>query len=111
MDCGDPMPIYFDLHPPGDAPLPVIRQGITDARSGAEDQYGVRQVDCYCAAAGAIYCVLEAPDPEAFRARHAKRGIPCVEVHAITDAKWKAPLSAEARQELDRAIQRDWQTR
>jgi hypothetical protein len=71
----------------------------------------VRQVDYYCAADGAIYCVLEAPGPEAFQARHVERGIPCIEVHAVTNADWKVPLSAETRQELDRAIQRDWYSR
>jgi hypothetical protein len=111
MDWGDSVPIYFDLHPPGDVPLPAICQGVVDAGSGVEDQYRVRQVDYYCAAEGAIYCVLEAPGPEAFQARHAERGIPCVEVHAITDVDWKVPLSARARQQLDRAIQRDWHSR
>jgi hypothetical protein len=111
MDCGDPVPIYFDLHPPGDVPLPAISQGIVDAGTGIEDRHRVRQVDYYCAADGAIYCVVEAPGPEAFQARHAERGIPCVEVHALAEADWKVPLSAEMRRELDRAIQRDWQAR
>ena len=105
------MPIYFDLHPPGVVPLATISQAIEDAGSGAEDQYHVRQVDHYCAVDGAIYCVLEAPGPEAFQARHAERGIPCAEVHTLTDAEWKVPLSAELRRELDQAIQRDWQAR
>ena len=105
------MPIYFDLHPPGAVPLPAISQGIEEAGSGVEDQYHVRQVDYYCAVEGSIYCVLEAPGPEAFLARHAERGIPCAEVHPITDVDWRVPLSTQARLQLNAAIQRDWATR
>jgi hypothetical protein len=108
---GNPVPIYFDLHPPGEVPLPAISQGIDDAGSGAEDQHHVRQVDYYCASDGSIYCVLQAAGPEAFHARHADRGIPCADVHPISEADWTLPLSAEARQQLDRAIQQDWQAR
>jgi hypothetical protein len=105
------VPIYFDLHPPGDVPLPALRQGIDDAGSGAEDQHHVRQVDYYCTSDGSIYCVLQAPGHEAFHARHVERGIPRAEVYPVTDAEWTLPLSAQARQELDQAIQRDWQAR
>jgi hypothetical protein len=102
------VPIYFDLHPPGDVPLPAISQGITDARSGVEDHHHVRQVDYYCAVQGAIYCVLEAPSAEAFRARHVERGIPCADVLPLTGAEWQLPLSASTRRVLDEAIQRHW---
>jgi hypothetical protein len=105
------VPIYFDLHEPGDVPLAAISQGVDDAGSGAEDQHHVRQLDYYCAVEGSIYCVLEAPDENEVRARHAERGIPCAEVRTITSVDWKVPLSAEARRELDQAIQRDWQAR
>ena len=105
------MPIYFDLHSPGDVPLSAIGQGIADARSGVQDEHHVRQVDYYCTVDSSIYCVLEAPSEEACRARHLQRGIPCAEVHLITDAEWNVPLTAETRQELNRAIERDWQAR
>jgi hypothetical protein len=32
-------------------------------------------------------------------------------VYPVTDLEWTLPLSAQARQELDQAIQRDWQAR
>jgi hypothetical protein len=105
------MPIYFDLHPPGAVPLMALSQGIEDARTGAEDQHKVRQIDYYCAAEGAIYCVLESPSPEAFRARHEARGMPCADVLPISGVDWQVPLSAEARQMVDQAIQRDWYAR
>ena len=105
------MPIYFDLHPPGVVPLPAITQGLLAARTGAEDRHHVRQVDYYCADDGAIYCVLEAPSPDEFRARHAERGLPCEEVLPIADVDWQVPLGAAARRALNQAIQRDWQAR
>jgi hypothetical protein len=105
------VPIYFDLHSPGHVPLSAIGQGIADARSGVQDKHHVRQVDYYCAAEGAIYCVLESPSAEAFRARHVERGIPCADVLPISGVDWPLPLTAAARQALDLAIQRDWQSR
>ena len=105
------MPIYFDLHPPGEVPLASIRRGIADARSGVEDHLHVRQVDYYCGADGAIYCVLEAPSPDVVRARHAERGMRCAEVLPASGVDWQLPLEGAARQALDQAIQRDWQAR
>ena len=105
------MPIYFDLHAPGDVASPVLSQGVEDAGSGAEDRHHVRQVDYYCADDGVIYCVLEAPSADDVRARHAERGMSCGEVYTMTQVNWHLPLSTETRQELDHAIQRDWEAR
>jgi Protein of unknown function (DUF4242) len=105
------LPIYFDLHPPAEVSARDIREGLADARSGTQDRHRVRQIDYYCAIQGAIYCVLEAPSPDAIRARHAAQGLPCREVVVIDGLEGQLPLSAQDRRVLDEAIRRDWQAR
>ena len=91
--------------------MDALTRGMADAGSGAEDQHHVRQVDFYCAPDGAVYCVLEAPSPDAFRARHVERGMACSEVVPLPGRKWHLPLSARARHQVERAIRRDWLAR
>ena len=107
--CLHRLAIYFDLHPPGEVPARTIREGLAEARGGTRDRHRVLQVDYYCAAEGAIYCVLEAPSPDAVRARHTERGLPCGEVEVVEGLESERPLSAHDRRVLDQTIVRHWQ--
>ncbi len=73
------MPKFIDFHP-GYKMTPEKIEKFTElVKSGATDEYGVRQLELYHGEDGA-YCILEAPDKEAVR-KHHRAG--CGEIHEI----------------------------
>jgi len=77
------MPRYMDFHQDLKLPADAIAQIADDTRHGRADEFGVRQVELYHNAGGAVYCLLEGPDEEAIRRHHAALGVPCGDVHQI----------------------------
>jgi Protein of unknown function (DUF4242) len=57
---------------------------------------------------GRVYCVLEASNPEAIRAHHAKLGLPCDDVHEIDVPPVAWPLSAKDNERLRGSITTVW---
>jgi hypothetical protein len=77
------MPRFMDFHADLKLPPEAIGQIADDARNGRADQFGVRQIELYHNAEGAVYCLLEGPDEQAIRSHHAELGVGCGEVHQI----------------------------
>lgn len=44
----------------------------------------MRQLELFHNAEGKVYCLLEAPDADAVRNHHAALGVPCGEVHEVS---------------------------
>ena len=64
------MPKFMDFHPNMSISPERIEQLRHETLEGRVDQYGVRQVELFHSAEGAIYCLLEAPDETAVRKHH-----------------------------------------
>jgi Protein of unknown function (DUF4242) len=77
------MPRYMDFHQDLKLPDDAIAQIADDTRHGRADEFGVRQVELYHNADGAVYCLLEGPNEEAIRQHHAALGVPCGGVHQV----------------------------
>ena len=77
------MPRFMDFHHDLKLPAEAIAQIADDTRNKRADQFGVRQLELYHNADGAVYCLLEGPDEDAIRARHAALGVPCGDVHQV----------------------------
>ena len=76
-------PISMDYHPDLKLPDEAIAQIADDTRHERADQFGVRQLELYHNADGAVYCLLEGPDEEAIRRHHAALGVPCGDIHQV----------------------------
>jgi len=79
------MPQFMDFHPDLKLPAEAIAQIADDTRHARADQFGVRQLDLYHNAAGAVYCLLEGPDEQAIRRHHAALGVPCGDIHQVAN--------------------------
>ena len=77
------MPRYMDFHQDLKLPDDAIAQIADDTKHGRADEFGVRQVELYHNADGAVYCLLEGPNEEAIRQHHAALGVPCGGVHQV----------------------------
>jgi hypothetical protein len=77
------MPRFMDFHADLKLPPEAIEQIADGARHGRADQFGVRQIELYHNAEGAVYCLLEGPDEQAIHSHHAALGVDCGEVHQI----------------------------
>ncbi len=77
------MPQFMDFHRDLKLPAEAIAQIADDTRKASTDQFGVRQLELYHNADGAVYCLLEGPDEEAIRRHHAALGVPCGDVHQV----------------------------
>ena len=77
------MPRYMDFHQDLKLPDDAIAQIADDTKHGRADEFGVRQVELYHNADGAVYCLLEGPSEEAIRQHHAALGVPCGGVHQV----------------------------
>jgi hypothetical protein len=77
------MPQFMDFHEDLKLPAEAIAQIAADTRQGRADEFGVRQVELYHNAEGAVFCLLEGPDEEAVRRHHAALGVACGDVHRV----------------------------
>jgi hypothetical protein len=77
------MPQFMDFHDDLKLPAEAVEQIRKDTEQGAQDQFGVLQIELYHNADGKVYCLLEAPDAEAVRQHHAALGVPCGDVHEV----------------------------
>jgi Protein of unknown function (DUF4242) len=77
------VPKFMDFHPDLKLPARAIAQIADDTRHARADQFGVRQLDLYHNAEGAVYCLLEGPDERAIRRHHAALGVPCGDIHRV----------------------------
>jgi hypothetical protein len=77
------MPRFMDYHDDLKLPAEAIAQIGEGARSGATDEFGVRQVELFHNADGKVYCLLDAPDADAVRKHHAALDVPCGDVHRV----------------------------
>jgi hypothetical protein len=74
----------MDFHDDLKLPSEVILQITRDTKDAKADEFGVRQLELFHNAEGKVYCLLEAPDADAVRNRHAALGVPCGEVHEVS---------------------------
>ena len=101
------MPTYIDCHPLAAIPSTVQRQMEHEARHGTIDEHGVQPL-AHWVTDGVIYCVVQAPDQEAFCRHHADYGLPCDELHPITGLRGGHPLSADETQLVRTALADLW---
>jgi len=81
---GLPMAKFMDFHDDLKLPDEVIVQITQDTKSAITDEFGVRQLELFHNPEGKVYCLLEAPDADAVRSHHAAIGVPCGEVHEVS---------------------------
>ena len=79
------MALFMGFHEDLKLPAEAIAQIAEDTRNENADQFGVCQVELYHNARGQVYCLLEGPDEQAVRAHHAALGVPCGDVHQVSD--------------------------
>lgn len=77
------MPTFMDYHENLPLPKEAIEEITQGAHAGVADEFGVKQLELYYNTAGAVYCLLDAPDEEAVRRHHAALNVPCSEVHMV----------------------------
>ena len=77
------VPRFMDFHDDLKLPAEAIAQIADDTRHERADDFGVRQVELYHNAEGKVYCLLEGPDEDAIRKRHAALGVSCGDVHQV----------------------------
>jgi hypothetical protein len=78
------MPQFMDFHDDLKLPAEAIDQIAEGTRTGAVDEFGVRQLELFHNADGKVYCLLDGPDEEAVRKHHEAVGVPCGEVHRVS---------------------------
>jgi hypothetical protein len=79
------MPQFMDFHNDLKLPDQAIEQITQDARDNRADEFGVRQVELFHNTDGKVYCLLEAPNAEAVRKHHEALGVPCGDVHEVSN--------------------------
>jgi hypothetical protein len=78
------MPTYMDYHDDLKLPAEAISEIGQGARDNATDEFGVRQIELYHNPEGKVYCLLDAPSEDAVRKHHAALGVPCGDVHQVS---------------------------
>ena len=78
------MPKFMDFHDELKLPPEAIEQITRDTKDGTADEFGVRQLELFHNPEGKVYCLLDAPDAAAVRSHHAAIGVPCGEVHEVS---------------------------
>jgi hypothetical protein len=101
------MPTYIDCHPLAAIPSAVHHQLHSEALRGIVDQHGAQPL-AHWVTDGVIYCIMQAPDQEAFCRHHADHGLPCDELHPITGLRGSHPLSADETQLVRAALADLW---
>ena len=79
------MPQFMDFHDDLKLPDQAIQQITLDTKDKRADEFGVRQVELFHNTDGKVYCLLEAPNAEAVRKHHEALGVPCGDVHEVSD--------------------------
>jgi Protein of unknown function (DUF4242) len=79
------MPQFMDFHNDLKLPDQAIEQITQDTKDKRADQFGVRQVELFHNTDGKVYCLLEAPNAEAVRKHHEALGVPCGDVHEVSN--------------------------
>ena len=82
------MALFMDYHEDLKPPAEALAQIAEDTRHARADRFGVRQVELYHNPDGKVYCLLDGPDEDAIRQRHAALGVPCDEVHQVGSLTW-----------------------
>jgi hypothetical protein len=77
------MPTFMDFHDDLKLPDSAIEHLAQEARDGATDEFGVRQLELYYNADGKVYCLLEGPNEEAIHRHHDALDVPCGDVHQV----------------------------
>jgi hypothetical protein len=77
------MPIFLDTHHGSEITSDEIRQFLLYARSGTQDEFGVRPLDVYCGEDGRVFYVVASPDEDSVRRRHAARDVICRRVRQV----------------------------
>jgi hypothetical protein len=77
------MPKFIDHHPDLKLSPEAVQALSDDARSGRYDQFQARQLEVYYNTDGKVFCLVEAPNEEAVRQRHAAMGVPCGDVFSV----------------------------
>ena len=78
------MPLFMDFHDDLQLPAAAVAQIADDARAGATDEFGVRQVELFHNADGKVYCLLDGPDEQAIRNHHAALDVGRGDVHQVS---------------------------
>jgi hypothetical protein len=78
------MPMFMDFHDDLKLPPEAVAQIAEGTRTGATDEFGVRQVELYHNDGGKVYCLLEGPDEDAIRKHHDALNVPCGDVHEVS---------------------------
>ena len=71
------MPIFHDLHPPGQLSTVVLSEMLARSESRQPGPAGVRVIDYVIGEGGTITCVLDAPNEVAVYRYHTALGLPC----------------------------------
>ena len=77
------MPRFMDYHDDLKLPQEALDSLAKDAKEGAVDQFGVKQMELYYNTDGKVYCLLDGPDEKAVRDHHAALGVDCGQVHRV----------------------------
>ena len=104
------MPTFIDRHPFQVMPTGVRHQLLLEVRHQLRDARGLRPLGQWIEDE-TIYCVVEAPNDHAVCEHHAERGLPCDDLHAITDLEGQYPLSERDQAVVRAAIERLWHSR
>jgi hypothetical protein len=65
------MPKFIDFHPNWQVKPETLERLREAARTGSEDEFGVRQLEFFYSPDGkGAYCLLQGPDAEAIRKHH-----------------------------------------
>jgi uncharacterized protein DUF4242 len=77
------MPKFLDYHADLTLPAEAIQMLRDATKSGTYDQFQSRQLEVFYNADGKVFCLVEAPNEEAVRQRHASLGVDCGDVHQV----------------------------
>ena len=103
------MPTYIDCHPLAAIPSAVQQQMQRESLRGGVDEHGAQPL-AHWVTDGVIYCIVQAPNPDAFCEHHAERGLPCDNVHPIDGLRGSHPLVAEDAQIVQGVLAALWPT-
>ncbi len=101
------MPTFVDRHPLTTVPSTVRLQMHRESLHGLLDPSGTRPLSHWIQD-GVIHCVLMAPSQDAVCQHHAKRGLPCDDLHVLEGGSGNWPPSPAEQEVVRAAIGRLW---